>query len=182
MRKAPLYSRSTRHPAGGGAGDAATVEPAAPPSGTRQRLRARIGHHPGLAWAFGGALLAALATAFVLGTQPGARVITQDDIDAAVRASLEKEPLPSAAARAAAAIAPSVVRVVGLADEDEDENGDSDENAERKAMERALGSGVLIIDNGTILTNLHVLAGSRRIRVRFWNGLESDADIVSSQP
>ncbi|HNT37614.1 MAG TPA: trypsin-like peptidase domain-containing protein [Rubrivivax sp.] len=187
MRKAPLYSRSPRHPAAGAAGadgvadaGAAAVPATSAAPGRLQRLRARLGRHAAAFSAVGGALLAALATTFVLGTQPGMRVITQDDIDAAVRASLEKEPLPSAAARAAAAIAPSVVRVVGLDEEDDD--GDADEDAERKAMERALGSGVLIIENGTILTNLHVVAGSRKIRVRFWNGLESEATVVGTQP
>ena len=29
-------------------------------------------------------------------------------------------------------------------------------------MERSLGTGVVIIDNGTILTNLHVVYGARR--------------------
>jgi S1-C subfamily serine protease len=95
-----------------------------------------------------------------------------------VRASLEKEPLPSAAAKAADAIAPSVVRVVGVMDE----NDSGDEDAEQKAMERSLGTGVVIIDNGTILTNLHVVAGSRKVKVRFWNGLESEAHVVGTQP
>ena len=48
---------------------------------------------------------------------PIQRAVTQDDIDTAVRASLEKEPLPSAAAKAYEAILPSVVRVTqNLAD------------------------------------------------------------------
>jgi hypothetical protein len=59
----------------------------------------------------------------LIGPRPGQRVITQDDIDRAVRESLEKEPLPSAAARAHAAIAPSVVRVIGLMDEGDDGAG-----------------------------------------------------------
>ncbi len=58
-----------------------------------------------------------------LHARPGQHVITQDDIDKAVRESLEKEPLPSAAARAYEAIAPSVVRVVGLMDEDDKTRG-----------------------------------------------------------
>ncbi|MFN5164071.1 MAG: peptidase S1, partial [Pseudomonadota bacterium] len=49
--------------------------------------------------------------------QPGQRIVTQRDIDTAVRESLEKAPLPSAAAKAYEAILPSVVRVVGLLDE-----------------------------------------------------------------
>ena len=53
----------------------------------------------------------------------------------------------------------------------------------RALAERVKDSlGVVIIDNGTILTNLHVVSGSRKVKVRFWNGLESDAHIVGTQP
>jgi len=124
-----------------------------------------------------GALFATLAMLLVLGGRPGQRIITQDDIDKAVRASVEKEPLPSAAARAYEAIAPSVVRVVGLMDDSD--TGDDD--AEQRAMERSLGTGVVIVDNGTILTNLHVVSGSKKVKLRFWNGHESDAQIVGMQ-
>lgn len=41
-------------------------------------------------------------------------IVTQRDIDRAVRASLEKKPLPSKAAKAYETIGPSVVRVVGF--------------------------------------------------------------------
>ena len=192
MSKAPLYSRSRRHPASvekAVPGPSVTTSadsaagPAPPPAtvaraGRRARLRAWAARHPAPLAALGGALFATLAMLLVLGARPGMRVITQDDIDQAVRASLEKEPLPSAAAKAADAIAPSVVRVVGVMDE----NDSGDEDAEQKAMERSLGTGVVIIDNGTILTNLHVVAGSRKVKVRFWNGLESEAQVVGTQP
>jgi S1-C subfamily serine protease len=49
-------------------------------------------------------------------------------------------------------------------------------------MERSLGTGVVIIDNGTILTNLHVVAGAKRVKVRFANGQESDAMLIGAQP
>ena len=48
-----------------------------------------------------------------------------------------------------------MVRVVGLMDEDDD----AKTTPRQKAMERSLGTGVVIIDNGTILTNLHVVCG-----------------------
>ena len=129
-------------------------------------------------WALAGALLVIATVLAVPGLRPAQRVVTQDDIDKAVRASLEKEPLPSAAARAYEAILPSVVRVVGLLN-DKDTGED---NAEQRAMERQLGTGVVIIDNGTILTNLHVVSGAKRLRVRFANGHESDAQLIGAQP
>jgi S1-C subfamily serine protease len=192
MNKAPLTSRSPRRgaPAAGAsapaaappspaaeasAGDApagAGAAPAAAAAAPRRR-----GTHPAL-WAVTGALLAALAMTAVQRLGPGQRAVTQADIDRAVRESLEKEPLPSQAAKAYQAILPSVVRVTGLMNEDDD----GQENPERRAMDRSLGTGVVIIDNGTILTNLHVVWGSRKIRVRFANGHESDAVMVGAQP
>jgi S1-C subfamily serine protease len=134
--------------------------------------------HGGAWWALTGALAVAATLLAVQAWGPGPRAITQDDIDAAVRTSLEKEPLPSAAARAHDAILPSVVRVVGLMNEDDD----GEENAEQRAMARSLGTGVVIVDNGTILTNLHVVSGAKKVRVRFANGEESEAHVVGAQP
>ncbi len=142
------------------------------------RLRRWSARHSAPLWGLAGALLAVLLVFGAQGLRPGQRPVTQDDIDAAVRQSLEKEPLPSQAAKAYEAILPSVVRVIGLM-HDEDTG---DHNPEQKAMERSLGSGVVIIDNGTILTNLHVVSGAKKIRVRFANGHESDAVMTGAQP
>jgi S1-C subfamily serine protease len=185
MNKAPLTSRSPRRqataaaprspaagePAAAGPGPEAEAPPA-PAATPRHRAR-----HPAV-WALAGALLAALAVTAVQRLGPAQRPVTQDDIDRAVRESLEKEPLPSQATKAYQAILPSVVRVTGLMNEDDE----GDENPEKRAMDRSLGTGVVIIDNGTILTNLHVVWGSKRIRVRFANGHESEAVMVGAQP
>jgi len=192
MRKAPLYSRSNRPapqaPVSAGAASASVAaSPDAhaliePPPGLWARLGGRLARgatrRTGPLWALAGALLAVLALLATPGLRPGQRVITQDDIDKAVRASLEKEPLPSAAARAYEAIRPSVVRVIGLMDEKDS----GEDNNEQRAMERQLGTGVVIIDNGTILTNLHVVSGAKKIRLRFANGHESDAQMIGAQP
>jgi S1-C subfamily serine protease len=171
MSKVPLYSRSRRP----------LAEPAADPAPaleTPSRWRALLARHPGPAWGLGGAMLAALLIFGTLALRPAPHRITQDDIDAAVRESLEKEPLPSAAAKAYDAIAPSVVRVVGLLDEKDA----GEDNAEQRAMERSLGTGVVIVDNGTILTNLHVVSGAHKVKVTFADGTESDAQVVAAQP
>ncbi len=181
MKKAPLYSRSPRRAVVAPAAPAVEPAAAAPEAGpapvtaapgpTRRAL-------PPAAWALIGALLAALAMLAVQRLAPGHRPVTQDDINLAVRESLEKEPLPSQAAKAYQAILPSVVRVTGLMDESDD----GEDNPEKRAMERSLGTGVVIIDNGTILTNLHVVWGAKKIRVRFANGHESEAVMVGAQP
>ncbi len=171
MKQAPLYSRTRRVPP--------PVAPAAPVPVPRPpaRLLAALRRMPPV-WVLAASLLVLAAAIALVVLAPRHRAITQDDIDAAVRHSLEKEPLPSAAAKAYEAIIPSVVRVVGLLDEKD--TGES--NAEQRAMERSLGTGVVIVDNGTILTNLHVVSGAKKIRVTFANGHESDAMMVGAQP
>jgi S1-C subfamily serine protease len=149
-------------------------------------LQRWAGRYPAALWALAGALMATSTLLLAFGLTQRPRALTQDDIDAAVRHALEKEPLPSAYAKAAEAIAPSVVRVIGLLDEKDDgeDNADknAEKNAEKKALDRSLGTGVVILDNGTILTNLHVVHGAQRIKVRFHNGHESEAQLINIQP
>jgi S1-C subfamily serine protease len=193
MKKPPLYSRSTRRPPAGPAepepraqvaDEASAAAPApvganpVPGSGQRRsRVVAWAQRHPGPLWALTGALAATLGMALLLAMQPRMRIITQKHIDAAVRESLEKEPLPSPYAKAAEAIRPSVVRVIGLMNEKDD-----GKDPEQRALERSLGTGVVIIDDGTILTNLHVVWGAKKIRVRFADGHESGAQLINVQP
>lgn len=115
------------------------------------------------------ALALALTQGLMLQRQP--RVLTQQDIDAAVLKTLETQTLPSQAARAAEAIGPSVVRVTGYS-----------LNKDGQEEQRSVGTGVVIVDKGLILTNLHVVQGSASLRVVFADGLESTASIHSVQP
>ncbi len=119
------------------------------------------------------ALLAVLLVASLWQHQrPASRQITQEDIDAAVLRTLETTTPPSAAARAVEAISPSIVRVVGY---NRSKNGKEEE-------ERGIGTGVVIVDKGIILTNLHVVAGADRIAITFHDGLETTASITGAQP
>ena len=104
--------------------------------------------------------------------KPVAPAISQDDVNATVQRTLTEQPLPSPAAKAYAAVQRSVVRVRAI--------GDGLEQDEY--MQRSAGTGVVIMDNGTVLTNLHVVAGSSRVKVLFAEGLESEAKIVGTQP
>ena len=45
-----------------------------------------------------------------------------------------------------------------------------------------IGTGVVIVENGIILSSLHVVAGTKRITVTFADGMESEADIIGVQP
>jgi S1-C subfamily serine protease len=120
-----------------------------------------------------GALFALLLVFLHAEMRPMPREITQRDIDAAVLHTLQAKPLPSAAARAYEIIRPSVVRVRGLGHHDSSKDEDT---------ETAVGSGVVIVDKGIILTNVHVVAGARRVKVVFADGSESDARVVGMQP
>jgi S1-C subfamily serine protease len=105
--------------------------------------------------------------------KPPPRVYTQEDIDAAVLHTLETKTLPSVTAKAYDAIRESVVRVRAMGPDDE-KGGEE--------VERGVGSGVVIVDKGIILTNLHVVAGAKRVGVLFYDGTEADADVISVQP
>ncbi len=247
MKKAALYSSSatSRTPP--------PEPPEIPPeTAPRTPLRARI-----TAWFerrdrvtlfFGSVVLAALLAAtpalVVWHQQSPSGELQQEEIDAAVLHTLELQPLPSRAAKAAELVRQSVVRVNGWAvvpadDDDSDDDAkdsnkdgspgkDRKERGERKAGKDAkkdsakdtkkesaknrakdrskdksaaakgkpdaqekpegkerivsTGSGVVILENGTILTNLHVVAGAKRLTVTFSDGMESDATIVGMHP
>jgi serine protease DegS len=52
----------------------------------------------------------------------------------------------------------------------------------RQRVERSLGSGVIVNDTGTIVTNQHVIAGADSIRVQLADGRIADATIVGQDP
>ena len=174
MKRVPLYSRSQRPPD-------PVADAVAEPAGTAAPATRRdwFGHvllrHERRLWAL--ALVALAAGFWWLNPVPKAP-LTIEQIDAAVRQSIEDKPLVSPAARAYDAIIPSVVRVLGLMTEGDD----GSDGKEQGSVERGVGSGVVIIDNGTILTNLHVVAGAKKIRVSFFDGSESEAVVINTQP
>ena len=174
MKKAPLYSRSR---ASVSAVEAATA-PVTPPPTRPSRLLAFAGRHERRLWAASVLLLVIGALLFNGAFGPKEAPLTIKQIDAAIRQSLDEKPLPSQATKAYEAVIGSVVRVVGLMTEGDD---GSDDKANASA-ERGVGTGVVIIDNGTILTNLHVISGAKRVKVTFMDGSESEAVIVSTQP
>jgi S1-C subfamily serine protease len=134
--------------------------------------RTRYKRHEKPLLVLSGAVLAIALVATHAALTPAPAQVTQDDIDQAVARTLESKPLPSPAVKSYQAVRPSLVRVRAI--------GDGLEYDEY--MHRATGSGVVIIDKGVILTSLHVVAGSSRVRVQFEDGLEAEATIISTQP
>lgn len=205
MRRQALYSSSTRttrqnasrQPAAERAPESDLASLPAPRSRVA-RFRAALSRHGGL-WRFlGGAACAALIAGAYLWSHPPPPPLTQKDIDAAVLHTMEHKALPSPAAKAAAIVGPAVVRVRGFgapphpatpqrrggqADGGMPRGQDGNGNRiPENWTEVSVGSGVVVVDDGIILTNLHVVRGAKRVTVTFHDGLESEADVVSVHP
>lgn len=171
MRKPVLYSSSSQHlrqqalPA-----DPVAVESAEVTARKPRRLAAAA-RSPYATWAALAMLAALLLVTVWQGQRPVAAPITQKDIDAAVLRTLTTQRLPSAVARAAEKIRPSVVRVTAL-----------EKNRKGEELETSVGSGVVIVDKGVILTNLHVVQGAQMLRLTFADGSESSARVTGVQP
>lgn len=201
MRRFPLYSRSSSSvPSVAGVGE--SVAPAHAPKrpGSWSRWQRRI-NWPMAILAF--SLAATLGWVAELSQRPVPASITQDDIDRAVVHTFNTHTLPSATARAANEVAPSVVRIVGFEERPRQTSRpgtrarprpsplSAPENSEPPAIAdgtvpglrlRGIGTGVVIVEDGTILTNLHVVRGSPKLKVIFADGTESDATMIGAQP
>ena len=103
-----------------------------------------------------------------------AKGLTQADVEAAVQRILDEKQPPPTAADAYEAILPSLVHVRGLPDAPD---ADVPSGAESQS-----GTGVVIVDTGVILTNLHVVQGAKAIKVTFHDSTESDAAVIGVQP
>ncbi len=172
MRKPALYSRSRPPAAALPAAPSASQPPVEPPRVRPWRAAlARAAVNPRVMWA-ALALLGALLLASVLQRGPlGPKALTQKDIDAAVLRTLSTQNLPSPAARAAEKIRPAVVRVKSYVT-----------NKKGEQIEHGVGTGVVIVDKGVILTNLHVVQSAQTIKLVFADGSESAASITGAQP
>jgi S1-C subfamily serine protease len=178
MRRPALYSSSryaSHEPDGRAAPGETNSAPPPNPSRLSRCFQHASSHQFYLLWSVVGLLALLLAISLAVPLRPAARPLTQNDINAAVLKTLETTVLPSPAAKAYKAIIPSVVRVVGLGKSTKAKNGKED-------AERSVGTGVVIIDKGVILTNLHVVEGARTIKITFSDGLESIASITGVQP
>ena len=210
MRRPALYSSSRPSrtgpaaPEGSGASEnpqasEAAAGAATPSAAPRRRLRLS---NMALLWTAVVVLAGMLAFTLHHSLQPGQRRLTQDEFNAAVMKTLETQVMPSEYARAYENVRPAVVRVISyvkksrLKDAKErghnahsgtkpkplgsapaEASGDNDEE-----VEHGVGTGVVIIDKGVILTNLHVVSGADRISVVFFDGLQADASISGVQP
>lgn len=174
MRKSAVYSSSSRRDfAPESAAPTTTALPApAVPSRVSRLAKAFSVHQLSILWSVVGLLALLLGVSLFTSQGPGGRKLTQADINAAVLKTLENQTLPSAAAKAYDLIRPSVVRVSGLS-----KGKDNQPDASR-----SVGTGVVIVDKGIILTNLHVVQGLDTIHITFSDGLTTTASITGIQP
>ncbi|HSW17005.1 MAG TPA: trypsin-like peptidase domain-containing protein [Ramlibacter sp.] len=200
MRRSAMYSSSRPGRPAAQAPAASAAAPDAAASTTRSRRRFRRPSSTELLWVV--VLLLAAMLTFNLGTRSVQRRLTQEDINAAVMKTLETHQLPSEYAKAYDKISPSVVRVMSYVHADRlkpeaaaklsrrtpapkplgPATGDQIQGDKDDDVESGVGTGVVIIDKGVILTNLHVVAGADRIKVVFADGLEATASVINVQP
>lgn len=171
MRRSVIYSSSQA-----GQTTSEAVPQAQPSPGRAGRFRRWLAGpawtDPRLLWGVIGSFALVTAGSLFALFQQMPRHLTQKDIDGAVLKTLETVPLPSKAAKAFEAIAPSVVRVTGY---------DTDKKT-GELVQRSVGTGVVIVDKGIILTNLHVVQGASVIHIEFSDGLETTATVTGAQP
>ena len=134
MRKEPLYSRSSRFWTAGRPGSTKSPNPfegngpaGEPPlsqTPRRATLLRKVNDRLKLPlWVAAGGLVVLWLVYWHASLTPSLHPLTQKEIDAAVLRTLEAQTLPSPAAKACAAIRPSVVRMPGL---DTGQDGDDE--------------------------------------------------------
>ncbi len=97
---------------------------------------------------------------------------TQKDIDAAVEHTLTETVLPSPAVRAYDTILPSVVRIESYVTDPKT----------KEEKQFGVGTGVVIVNDGTILTNLHVVQNAERVQIAFMGGHKTAGIFQGARP
>lgn len=133
-----------------------------------RRLRARVRR---IAPFVSGVLAALVALLLYNAIAPAPQPMTQQQVsDTVAQAMASATPPPAYSAQVYQVIRPSLVLI---------QTESADEAGETK---HGLGSGVVVNDNGAILTSLHVVTGANSIQVTYADGTEAQAFIVVEQP
>ncbi|KPK01995.1 MAG: hypothetical protein AMJ56_21395, partial [Anaerolineae bacterium SG8_19] len=113
------------------------------------------------------ALIGVLLYSFLFPAPPP---LTQDEIDESVgQAMASATPPPAYSAQVYQAIFPSLVIIRSQGQNPEEEEG------------VGVGSGVVVNDNGDILTAFHVVADAAEIDIVFSDGTEAKAEIIAAE-
>jgi S1-C subfamily serine protease len=120
---------------------------------------------------FASGVLAALIALFLYNAFTGTPALTPKDVNNIVAVAMASAtPRPADAVQVYQVIQPSLV----LIQTETQSNGGE--------LDHGLGSGVIINNNGNILTSLHVVDGAKDISLIFADGTEAKGTIISSQP
>jgi len=119
-------------------------------------------------------LLLAIATVWL--AQPHSW--SSDEIEALAQHVLDKAPPAPSASEAYEKVKESVVAVRAYADD----GGEGTKSMENGKAEMQSGTGVIIVDSGIILTNLHVVEGAKMIHIVFSDGTLSIAEVIGERP
>ncbi len=174
MKRATLYSRSTR---------SASVTPSTPKKQAEEpAARPTLVEASGWLFKVFKKPLVLLCLGVVVGAalvlQLTPKAITEPplnkaNVESIVLETLATKSLPARAAQVAATVAPSIVSIRTL---------DSEPPPPNQISESGKGAGFVIKEDGTILTNHHIVAGAKRIEVTFADGTVSPAQVISAQP
>ncbi len=144
-----------------------TGPPSGPPPGRPRDDdgRGRRGGSSVLGAALVGGLVAALVSGLMWLVLPNDRTATADAPPAASRVAREGLDIPSLLAK----VRPSVVAI---------QTG----QATIRGFEEAAGSGIVLSEDGLVLTNAHVIQGANQIEVMFSDGTTKNATLVGAFP
>ena len=133
------------------------------------RLRERVRRM----FPFFSGMLAALLALFLYNIIfPESKPLTQNEVNTAISSAMASAtPRPAYSQQVYQIIQPSLVWI--------ESEGSADANGDAHT---GLGTGVIISGFGDILTSLHVVENSPRIRVTFADGTQSNAVIATAQP
>jgi S1-C subfamily serine protease len=115
-----------------------------------------------------GMAAALIAVSLVATLFPGPRPLTQRDVDNAIASALASAtPLPALSIKAYEFVRPSLVLI------------EVKRSGPQGKAGSGLGSGVVVTQNGDILTSLHVVSDATDIQVTFADGTRSSARVVA---
>ncbi len=143
-------------------------EPTLPWALWRQRLGAAVRRAAPFTAGMTAALAAILLYNFIV---PGPTPLTANDVnESIVQAFASATPPPSFSAQVYRVIQPSLVLIQVETPGEEGEPG------------HGVGSGVIISDQGDILTSLHVVEDATQIMLTFADGTEAEGQVLVRQP
>jgi S1-C subfamily serine protease len=118
-----------------------------------------------------GVVAALMALLIYQALTPAPKQLTARDVSESIaRAFASTTPLPAFSEQVYRVVQPSLVLIQA---EVVDENG---------KLDHAVGSGVIINEQGDILTSLHVVTHSNDIQLTFADGTQSSAQVTVAQP